>query len=128
QASSVVPSNEILTKIDAAFPLRPVERAHEPATLYTFADGAPGSVGVIPSVTQPFCSSCDRIRLTADGQFRTCLFALDELDLRTMLREGAPDASVAGAITEAVRLKWAGHSIGARTFVRPARSMSAIGG
>jgi GTP 3',8-cyclase len=124
----VVPSREILETIDATFPLEALGRAHEPATVYTFADGAPGSVGVIASVTEPFCASCDRIRITADGQFRTCLFALDELDLRSMLRGGSSDDEIAGAITDAVTRKWAGHSIGARTFVRPGRSMSAIGG
>jgi cyclic pyranopterin phosphate synthase len=79
-------------------------------------------------VTEPFCSSCDRIRITADGQFRTCLFALDELDLRAMVRGGASDDDIAESIRTAVAGKWAGHSIGARTFQRPKRSMSAIGG
>ena len=124
----VVPSRELLATIDREFPLIRAVRGIEPATVYRFADGAPGSVGVIPSVTEPFCSSCDRIRITADGQFRTCLFALDEVDLRTMLRSGASDEAIAEAITKAVERKWAGHSIGARTFIRPARSMSAIGG
>jgi len=128
QSTSVVPSDEIIEVIDRAFPLLREIRGTEPATVYRFADGAPGSVGVIPSVTAPFCSSCDRIRLTADGQFRTCLFALDELDLRAMLREGASDEHITAAITDAVSRKWAGHSIGARSFVRPSRSMSAIGG
>jgi GTP 3',8-cyclase len=79
-------------------------------------------------VTEPFCASCDRIRLTADGQFRTCLFALDELDLRGMVRAESTDDGIASAIRTAVAGKWAGHSIGARTFRRPKRSMSAIGG
>src|SRR5581483_3018295 len=100
QSTSVVPSDEIIEVIDRAFPLLREIRGTEPATVYRFADGAPGSVGVIPSVTAPFCSSCDRIRLTADGQFRTCLFALDELDLRAMLREGASDEHITAAITD----------------------------
>jgi cyclic pyranopterin phosphate synthase len=125
---SVVPSRDVLSAIDAVFPLVPVQRGHEPATVYAFADGAPGNVGVIPSVTEPFCSSCDRIRLTADGQFRSCLFSLDELDLRSMLRGGAGDDDIAQAIRGTVAAKWAGHSIGARTFARPRRTMSAIGG
>ncbi|MCA1830984.1 MAG: radical SAM protein, partial [Actinobacteria bacterium] len=125
---AVVPSRDVIAAIDDVFPLRPMRRETEPATVYAFADGAPGSVGVIASVTEPFCASCDRIRITADGQFRTCLFALDELDLRTMLRTGSSDEEIADAIAEAVRGKWAGHSIGARTFVRPQRTMSAIGG
>ncbi len=124
----VAPSRDVVDAIDAVFPLTLRERRHEPATVYTFADGAPGSIGVIPSVTEPFCASCDRIRITADGQFRTCLFALDELDLRAMLRGGDEDEAIGDAIAEAVTRKWAGHSIGARTFVRPSRSMSAIGG
>lgn len=124
----VVASNEVIATIDRTFPLRAEVRDHEPASVFSFADGAPGSVGVIASVTEPFCSSCDRIRLTADGQFRTCLFALEELDLRTMLRSGVTDTEIGDAITKAVAGKWAGHSIGARTFRRPARTMSSIGG
>jgi cyclic pyranopterin phosphate synthase len=127
-AERVVPSREVLQAIDAVFPLEREVRGTEPATVYRFADDAPGSVGVIPSVTEPFCSSCDRIRITADGQFRTCLFSLDELDLRTMLRTGASDDDIGSAIAAAVERKWAGHSIGARSFVRPSRSMSQVGG
>jgi cyclic pyranopterin phosphate synthase len=125
---SVVPSRDVLSAIGDVFPLLAVTRGHEPATVYRFADGAPGTVGVIPSVTEPFCSSCDRIRLTADGQFRSCLFSLDELDLRGMLRAGNRDADIAEAIRATVARKWAGHSIGARTFARPSRTMSSIGG
>ena len=124
----VVPSRDVIAAIDDVFSLVPVGRGNEPATVYRFADGAPGNVGVIPSVTEPFCSSCDRIRLTADGQFRSCLFSLDELDLRSLLRGGAADDDIAEAIRVAVAGKWAGHSIGARTFRRPRRTMSAIGG
>jgi cyclic pyranopterin phosphate synthase len=125
---NVVASRDLLAAIGDVFPLVPVVRGHEPATVYRFADGAPGTVGVIPSVTEPFCSSCDRIRVTADGQFRSCLFSLDELDLRGMLRGGSSDAEIAEAIRTTVAAKWAGHSIGARTFSRPRRTMSAIGG
>jgi cyclic pyranopterin phosphate synthase len=126
--NQVVPSRDVLAAIAEVFPLRTIERGNEPATVYGFADGAPGTVGVIPSVTEPFCASCDRIRITADGQFRTCLFSLDELDLRSMLRAGVSDDEIADAIRTAVAGKWAGHSIGARNFRRPRRSMSAIGG
>jgi cyclic pyranopterin phosphate synthase len=93
-----------------------------------------GDVGVIASVSEPFCESCDRVRLTAEGQFRTCLFALEEVDLRAELRAGAgldaPDLDdrLAAAIEGAVGTKWAGHHIGAVDFVRPDRSMSQIGG
>jgi cyclic pyranopterin phosphate synthase len=85
-------------------------------------------VGVIPSVTKPFCGDCDRVRLTADGQFRTCLFATNEFDLRALLRNGADDATIAAEIQRAVGTKWAGHNIGTVAFVRPKRSMSQIGG
>ncbi len=124
----VVPSADVLATIDAAFPLEPIDHGPEPATLYRFADGAPGAVGVIPSVTEPFCASCNRIRLTADGQLRNCLFALDETDLRGLLRGGASDDEIADAIRAGVSSKWAGHRINEADFKRPARSMSMIGG
>src|SRR5438093_4251475 len=124
----VVPSKEVLETIAARYPLVAVDHGPEPATVYRFADGAPGSVGVIPSVTEPFCASCNRIRLTSDGQFRTCLFALGETDLRALVRGGASEAEIARAIRGAVEEKWAGHAIGRADFVRPARTMSMIGG
>jgi len=83
---------------------------------------------VIPSVTEAFCDSCDRVRLTADGMLRHCLFATRELDLRSLLRGGATDDDVAAAITAEVGAKWAGHQINQVHFIRPARSMSQIGG
>jgi cyclic pyranopterin phosphate synthase len=128
QRDQVVPSEEVLATIDRAHPLVAAGTGAEPAQVYTFADGAPGSVGVIPSVTAPFCASCNRVRITADGQFRTCLFSLGETDLRGMLRAGANDDEIAGAIRHAVAGKWAGHAIGAEGFTRPDRSMSMIGG
>src|SRR6201995_2486150 len=88
----------------------------------------PGRLGVIASVTRPFCRECDRLRLTADGQLRTCLFAQTETDLRAPLRNGASDAELAELIIGAVAGKQAGHGIGAAGFVQPARTMSAIGG
>jgi GTP 3',8-cyclase len=124
----VVPSREVLATIDATFPIEPIDHGPEPATMYRFRDGAPGAVGTIPSVTEPFCSSCNRIRITADGQLRNCLFALGETDLRALLRDGATDEEIAEAITANVASKWAGHHIGRADFVRPARSMSMIGG
>ena len=87
-----------------------------------------GEIGVVASVTQSFCDSCDRIRLTADGQFRNCLFATKEFDLRGLLRSGASDDEVADLVERAVATKWAGHGIGRVDFIRPARSMSQIGG
>ena len=133
-ADNVVPAGEILERIDAVFPLVRVADDHvEPAARYAYRDGQ-GDVGVIASVTEPFCASCDRVRLTAEGEFRTCLFALEEFDLRAELRAGAgldaPDLDdrLAAAITRAVGTKWEGHHIGQADFVRPARSMSQIGG
>jgi cyclic pyranopterin phosphate synthase len=83
---------------------------------------------VIASVTEPFCGDCDRVRITAEGKFRTCLFALGETDLRAIVREGGSDDELAAAIEAAVGTKWAGHRIGHVEFIRPARSMSQIGG
>jgi cyclic pyranopterin phosphate synthase len=123
----VVPSDEIIATIHSAFPLEPVQHGPEPAARWKYADGA-GEVGVIASVTKPFCSSCDRIRLTAEGQLRTCLFAMSESDLRGPLRSGADDDELARILIEAVAGKWAGHHIGRVDFVRPTRSMSQIGG
>ncbi len=85
-------------------------------------------VGVIASVTRPFCSNCDRVRLTAEGALRSCLFAVRERDLRPLLRGGGSDDDLAAAIVAEVAAKWAGHAIGKVNFVRPARSMSQIGG
>jgi cyclic pyranopterin phosphate synthase len=125
----VVPASEILDAIDAVFPLErtPAASHAEPARVVRFADGI-GDVGVIPSVTEPFCGDCDRVRITAEGRFRTCLFALDETDLRSILRGGGTDDDLAGAIAAAVGTKWAGHHIGKVDFIRPGRSMSQIGG
>jgi len=128
----VVSAEEILGKIDAVFPLDSTmagmdHHGDEPAARYTYRDGI-GDVGVIPSVTAPFCESCDRVRITAEGKFRTCLFALDEFDLRAVLRAGGSDDDVAAEIERAVGTKWAGHHIGKVDFIRPNRSMSQIGG
>ncbi len=127
-AESVVPASEILDRIHAVFPLlgRSASAA-EPAARYEYADGI-GDVGVIASVSEPFCEACDRVRITADGKFRTCLFALDETDLRAVLRDGGSDDDLAAAIEGAVGHKWAGHHIGRVDFIRPSRSMSQIGG
>jgi cyclic pyranopterin phosphate synthase len=124
---AVVGQDEILAAIDAVFPLDPIVRGHEPAERFAYRDGR-GEVGVIPSVTRPFCSTCDRIRLTADGQLRACLFAVEETDLRELLRSGASDDELAAAVARCVAGKWAGHMIGQVTFIRPRRSMSQIGG
>jgi cyclic pyranopterin phosphate synthase len=132
----VVPAQEILEREDGVDALEAEAAAGdaEPATRYRYRDRG-GDVGVIPSVTEPFCDHCDRVRVTAEGKFRTCLFALEEFDLRAILRDdanGADDAEVddrlAAEIEHAVGTKWAGHRIGQVNFIRPARSMSQIGG
>jgi cyclic pyranopterin phosphate synthase len=127
ERAAVVPGERIVQTIDAVHPLRPVARGHEPAALWAYADGR-GRVGVIPSVTEPFCSTCDRVRLTAEGKLRACLFSLEETDLRVLLRGGADDDALAAAVASCVAGKWAGHGIGTVTFVQPPRSMSQIGG
>ena len=128
QSKDVVGQDEIVATINSVFPLEQVaSRGAAPADRWRYLDGA-GTVGVIPSVTKPFCGDCDRVRLTAEGQFRTCLFSTTEFDLRAMLRGGATDDAIAAEIARAVGTKWAGHAIGNVTFVRPKRSMSQIGG
>ncbi|MEI8001211.1 MAG: GTP 3',8-cyclase MoaA [Actinomycetes bacterium] len=128
----VVSASEILERIHAVFPLAegPGDVDHhgdEPAARHRYADGI-GDIGVIPSVTAPFCDSCDRVRITAEGKFRTCLFALEEFDLKPVLRDGGSDDDLAALLQHAVGTKWAGHHIGKVDFVRPNRSMSQIGG
>jgi len=124
---AVVSQAEIVAAIDAVFPLEPLVRGSEPAERFAYRDGV-GEVGVIPSVTRAFCGTCDRVRLTADGQLRSCLFATDEVDLRAVLRSGAPDAELAETVAACVARKGPGHMIGETLFVRPRRSMSQIGG
>ena len=126
-----IPGKEIIGKIGAIYPLNPVEMngdaKHDPAKLYQFEDGK-GDVGFISSVTEPFCEQCNRIRLTADGQLRTCLFSITETNLLTSLRAGDPDETIGNLIIEAVKQKEAGHQINAANFVKPKRNMSMIGG
>jgi GTP 3',8-cyclase len=124
----VVGQDEIVETIDAVFPLEQLPaRGAAPADRWRYLDGT-GTVGVIPTVTKPFCGDCDRVRLTADGQFRTCLFATDEFDLKAAMRSGESDLQLAERIERAVGTKWAGHQINQVNFVRPGRSMSQIGG
>ena len=124
----VVSQDEIVARIAAVHLLESVPaRGAAPADRWRYLDGR-GTVGVIPSVTKPFCGDCDRVRLTADGQFRTCLFATTEFDLRTLLRDGSSDDVVAAEIERAVGTKWAGHQINQVNFIRPKRTMSQIGG
>ncbi|MDQ6726308.1 MAG: GTP 3',8-cyclase MoaA, partial [Actinomycetota bacterium] len=119
---TVVPGAEVVAAIAAVYPLEPVDaRGSAPAERFRYADGR-GEVGVVASVTQSFCGSCDRVRLTAEGMFRNCLFAVRETDLRSVLRAGGSDDDVAAAIVADVGTKWAGHSIGHVDFIRPDRS------
>ena len=126
-----IPGKEIIAKIDAVYPLAPVtlsgDSKSDTAQRYRFADNG-NEVGIIPSVSEPFCENCNRVRLTADGKFRTCLFSLTETDLLTPLREGAPDEVITGLILDAVSQKEAGHKINAADFIKPERNMSRIGG
>src|SRR6187200_2997437 len=128
ERAKVVPSARILESIDAVYPLTSTATDAEPATLYRFADGERGAIGVIASVTEPFCDTCNRLRLTAEGMVRSCLFALEETDLREPMRSGASDDELAELIRRAVWTKWSGHRVNHPDFVQPARSMSMIGG
>ena len=125
----MITADEIFTRLDADFELAPAvePRGSAPAELF-LVDGGPATVGVIASVTRPFCGDCDRVRLTADGQVRNCLFARQESDLRGALRAGASDAELADRWVVAMRGKAAGHGIDDPSFLQPDRPMSAIGG
>jgi GTP 3',8-cyclase len=125
----MVTADEIFAALEREFTLTPAvePRGSAPAELFT-VDGGPGTVGVIASVTRPFCGDCDRVRLTADGQIRNCLFAREESDLRGALRAGADDAELAERWVIAMRGKRPGHGIDDPSFLQPDRPMSAIGG
>ena len=125
----VVPGREILQRIGARFPIVPVQEANkaETARRWRFRD-APGEIGIIAPVTEPFCGHCNRLRLTADGKIRTCLFSIHEHDIRSTVRSGAPDAALHEQLKEIVWKKEARHHIGEPEFVQPERTMSCIGG
>ncbi|MEV4654506.1 GTP 3',8-cyclase MoaA [Micromonospora sp. NPDC049301] len=127
--STMVTAEEVLTSLRTRFDLSPdpAERGAAPAETW-LVDGGPARVGVIASVTRPFCGDCDRTRLTADGQVRACLFATEESDLRAALRAGADDDDLARRWRTAMWGKRAGHGIDDPTFLQPTRPMSAIGG
>jgi cyclic pyranopterin phosphate synthase len=128
--AEMVTADEIFQLLSQEFTLSPdTERLRGAAPAETFVvDGGPARVGVIASVTRPFCGSCDRVRLTADGQVRNCLFAREESDLRSLLRSGASDSEIASRWRAAVAVKLPGHGINDPTFLQPDRPMSAIGG
>jgi GTP 3',8-cyclase len=124
----VLPNAEIVRLIDEVYPLEPVGRErHGTARRYRFADGE-GEMGFISPVTEPFCGDCNRIRLTAEGELRTCLFSMTETDLREPLRSGATDAELEEIIRDAVWRKELKHHVNDPGFVQPARTMSRIGG
>jgi len=128
--AEMVTAEEILAALAREFTLTPDDprqRGSAPAEAF-LVDGGPARVGVIASVTRPFCGTCDRVRLTADGQIRNCLFARSESDLRGPLRAGASDAELAAAWQRAVAVKLPGHGINDPSFLQPDRPMSAIGG
>ncbi|GHJ11074.1 cyclic pyranopterin monophosphate synthase [Micromonospora humidisoli] len=127
--ATMVTADEILTSLAAGFALTPdpAHRGAAPAETW-LVNGGPARVGVIGTVTRPFCGDCDRTRLTADGQIRNCLFATEESDLRGALRAGADDADIARRWQAATVVKRAGHGIDDPTFLQPVRPMSAIGG
>jgi GTP 3',8-cyclase len=128
--ATMVTAEEILTSLREHFDLEPDDprqRGSAPAEAF-LVDGGPERVGIIGSVTRPFCGDCDRVRLTADGQVRNCLFAREESDLRSPLRSGADDADLARRWRAAVAAKQPGHGINDPTFLQPSRPMSAIGG
>ncbi|MEI8406279.1 MULTISPECIES: GTP 3',8-cyclase MoaA [unclassified Kribbella] len=128
--ATMVTADEILAELSEPFGLEPTDaaaRGSAPAESFTVR-GGPQTVGIIASVTRPFCGDCDRVRLTADGQVRDCLFARTESDLRTALRSGADDQELADRWRRAMRNKLPGHGINDPSFLQPTRPMSAIGG
>ena len=129
----VVPYDEILAAAGERFSFEPIARGTSPAERFRYSgddaiDGPGGEFGVIASVTEPFCGDCDRMRLTADGQIRNCLFALDHVDLRAVLRSGGSDEDIVATVAGEIDRKWAGHAIGQVHFIRPSKSMSQLGG
>ncbi len=126
--AQMVPGEEIREQLEREFTLTPFgERGSSPAEEF-LVDGGPATVGVIASVSAPFCGACDRVRLTADGQLRNCLFARTESDLLTLLRTGGSDEDIAMMIRRSIAGKLAGHGIDDPGFLQPERPMSAIGG
>ncbi len=128
QRGAMVSATELKEKLEERFTLTPVgQRGSAPAERF-LVDGGPGTVGIIASVSAPFCGACDRVRLTADGMVRNCLFSRGEVDLRGPLREGADDKDLVRLIRGEMWRKASGHGIGLPDFTQPARPMSAIGG
>ena len=129
ERDKVLFGHEIIKLIKEKYELVPVDNSLEigPASEYTFADGK-GKIGIITAVSNPFCDHCNRIRMTADGKLRTCLFSADETNLKEMIRSGKSDENIADTIRQAVLIKEPGHKINLDDFERPDRAMHAIGG
>lgn len=129
ERDKVLFGHEIVDLISKKYELIPIDNSLDigPASEYNFADGK-GKIGIITAVSNPFCDHCNRIRMTADGKLRTCLFSADETDLKQLLRSGASDNDVANALQQAVLIKEPGHKINLDSFERPTRAMHAIGG
>ena len=128
--SLMVTAQETLEAIEAEFALTPtnMDDAHSTARTYRFTDGAPGRIGFIAPVSNPFCGACSRLRLTADGNVRPCLFSTKEWSVMTLLRGGASDKELANFLIDVTWTKLAGHNIASPQFVQPERPMSAVGG
>jgi cyclic pyranopterin phosphate synthase len=130
QRGRVLLADEMIAVLEreiGALEVIPDRDPRAPATEYRFADGV-GRVGFIASVSRPFCLNCNRLRITADGQLRYCLFAVEETDIRALIRRNAPDEEIAAAVHGSVRAKWLGHEINTARFVAPPRPMYSIGG
>ena len=128
ERSSLVTADDIYADLSTRYELTPCNgRGSSPAEEF-FVNGGPATVGIIGSVTRPFCGACDRLRLTSDGQLRSCLFSLEEMDLRTAMRNGASDEDIAARFRKTVAGKLPGHGINDPKFIQPQRPMSAIGG
>jgi cyclic pyranopterin phosphate synthase len=128
ERSSLVTADDIFADLSKKYELTPCDgRGSSPAEEF-FVNGGPSTVGIIGSVTRPFCGACDRLRLTSDGQLRSCLFSLEEMDLRTAMRSGASDDDIAQRFRKTVAGKLPGHGINDPKFIQPQRPMSAIGG
>jgi cyclic pyranopterin phosphate synthase len=126
----VVTTKEVIEILERATGRRlvPVERrGDQPADRFRFEDGV-GEIGFISSVSEPFCEQCNRVRITSDGKLRTCLFSLEETDLKALVRSGEGDETIRQVLNDAVRNKERGHLINRPEFVRPSRTMSQIGG
>ncbi len=135
EREKVVPADEMIARIESVHALEPIGRdtTSSPATTFRFRDSSTGRIGIIASVTHPFCGNCSRLRITADGKVRPCLFSNDEWDIRPLLRpvtpaESSTDADIARFLADATWAKQSGHSISSPDFRQPDRPMSAIGG